>query len=111
MEIRQDAINRSRAVIAGKATEHLVPYLPGFNFNPKDARFIGAPVDRIVFDGLDVGDVQRIVFIEVKTGAASLTTRERRVRDAIRANRVEWLELRFAGSPSETPTAGGPKVA
>jgi predicted Holliday junction resolvase-like endonuclease len=77
-EIRQDAIERSRAVIAGKATEHLIPYLPGFGFNPKDARFVGAPVDLIVFDGLDAGDVQRIVFIEVKTGGRAL----RRASDA-----------------------------
>ncbi len=92
--IRQDAIARSRAVISGKVTEHFVPYLPDFPFNPKDARFIGSPVDLIVFDGLDEGDVRRVVLIEVKTGSSALSTRERRVRDAIQAGRVEWLELR-----------------
>jgi predicted Holliday junction resolvase-like endonuclease len=97
-QIRQDAIDRSRAVIVGKVTEHVTPYLPSFHFNPKDARFIGSPIDLVVFDGLDAGDVQRVVFIEIKTGAASLTTRERQIRDAIKSCRVEWHELRSAKS-------------
>src|SRR5687768_16474890 len=52
-EIRQDAIDRSQSVTMGKMTEHLVPYLPGFGFNPTEVRFIGSPIDLIVFDGLD----------------------------------------------------------
>jgi predicted Holliday junction resolvase-like endonuclease len=92
--IRQDAIDRSRAVIAGKITEHFVPYLPDFPFNPKDARFIGSPVDLVVFDGLDEGAVRRVVLIEVKTGSSALSARERRVRDAVLSGHVEWLELR-----------------
>jgi predicted Holliday junction resolvase-like endonuclease len=93
--IREDAVQRSLAVTAGKVHEQLVPYLPEFGFNPKDARFLGSPVDLIVFDGLAAGDLQRIVFLEVKTGGASLTARERQVRDIIEAREVEWAELRL----------------
>src|SRR5262245_3054170 len=50
--IRKDAIEKSRAVILGKVSEHLVPFFPGFSHNPKDARFIGTPVAFVVFDGL-----------------------------------------------------------
>jgi len=92
--VRQDAIQRSLAVTAGKVYEQLVPYLPNFPFNPKDARFLGSPVDFVVFDGLSEGQIQRIVFVEVKTGDAQLSGRERRVRDAIQEARVEWHELR-----------------
>jgi predicted Holliday junction resolvase-like endonuclease len=92
--VRQDAIQRSLAVTAGKVYEQLVPYLPDFPFNPKDVRFLGSPVDFVVFDGLSDGQITRIVFVEVKTGAADLSTRERRVRDAVRDARVEWYELR-----------------
>ncbi len=92
--VRQDAIQRSLAVTAGKVYEQLVPYLPNFPFNPKDARFLGSPVDFVVFDGLSDGQITRIVFVEVKTGGAELSTRERRVRDAVQEARVEWHELR-----------------
>lgn len=93
-EIRQDAIDKSQSVTMGKMTEHLVPYLPGFGFNPRDARFIGSPIDLIVFDGLGEGDVRKIVFIEIKTGVSTLSTRERTVRDAVCAGKFEWLEVK-----------------
>ena len=96
---RKDAVQQSRAVRHGQIYEQLVPYLPDFQFNPKDAQFLGRPVDFVVFDGLDEGEVRRIVFVEVKTGGSTLTTRERRVRDAIRAGRVEWQEIRSGHSP------------
>jgi predicted Holliday junction resolvase-like endonuclease len=97
--IRQDAIQRSLAVTVGKVSEQLVPYLPDFHFNPKDVRFLGSPVDLVVFDGLDAGAVRRVIFIEVKTGASGLSTRERQVRDAIQAGNVEWTELRVPSVP------------
>jgi predicted Holliday junction resolvase-like endonuclease len=93
--IRENAVQRSLAVTAGKVHEQLVPYLPEFGFNPKDARFLGSPVDLVVFDGLAAGDVKRVVFLEVKTGGSPLTTRERQVRDVIDAREVVWAELRL----------------
>ena len=92
--IRQDAVQRSQAVTVGKVFEQLVPYLPEFPFNPKDVRFLGSPVDFVVFDGLNDGPVRDIVFVEVKTAGSDLTARERRVRDAVQAGRVRWSELR-----------------
>lgn len=94
--IRRDAIGRSQATIAGLVHEQLLPILPGFPFNPKDARFLGSPVDLIVFDGLDAGQLQRIVFLELKTGGAGLSVRERQLRDVVRAGKVSWQEMRAA---------------
>jgi predicted Holliday junction resolvase-like endonuclease len=92
--VRRDTLLRARAVMAGQAFEHLAPYLPDFPFNPKDARFLGSPVDFVVFDGLTEGAVRGICFVEMKTGGSSLTTRERQVRDAIEARQVTWYEMR-----------------
>ncbi len=92
--IRKDAIQKSQAVTLGKVTEHFIPYLPDFGYNPKDARFLGSPVDFVVFDGLCEGELRKIVFVEIKTGASALSTRERRIRNAILSGKVEWLELR-----------------
>jgi predicted Holliday junction resolvase-like endonuclease len=96
--IREDAVQRSLAVTAGKVHEQLTPYLPAFPYNPKDVRFLGSPIDLVVFDGLAEGQLQRIVFLEVKTGGSSLTGRERQVRDTIEAGEVEWAELRVTRS-------------
>ena len=92
--VREDAVKKSQSVTLGKVTEHLIPYLPDFAYNPRDVRFLGSPIDLIVFDGLDEGSVRNVVFIEVKTGDADLNSRERRVRDAVQNKRVQWLELR-----------------
>ena len=92
--IRQDAIQKSQAVTRGKITEQLIPYLPDFPFDPKDARFIGSPIDFVVFDGLSDGEVKSVVFVEVKTGKSGLSARERDVRDAIQSRKVDWQELR-----------------
>jgi predicted Holliday junction resolvase-like endonuclease len=94
--IREDALRRSQSVVAGKATEHLAPLFPGFEFDPRDARFLGSPIDFIVFDGLSGSEVREIVFVEIKTGpAAALSRRERQVREAVEARRVRFLEVRI----------------
>jgi predicted Holliday junction resolvase-like endonuclease len=66
--IRADAIIRSSAVIRGRVSEHLAPYITNFPYNPRDARFIGSPIDIIVFNGLEDGVMREIVFLEIKTG-------------------------------------------
>jgi predicted Holliday junction resolvase-like endonuclease len=83
-EIRLDAVQRSSAVTRGKVTEHIVPYLPGFDLNPKDIRLIA-------FKGLnDSMQEIEIVFMEVKTGGSVLSARERAVKKAVEQKRVSW---------------------
>ncbi|MDE0692612.1 MAG: hypothetical protein OXI55_10265 [Gammaproteobacteria bacterium] len=94
---RQDSRQRSRAVNLGQVVEHLVPFMPDFPFDPKDAHFLGNPVDYVVFAGLNEDNhVQEIVFVEVKTGSSKLTARERSVRDAIENGRVSYWEARVS---------------
>jgi predicted Holliday junction resolvase-like endonuclease len=94
--IRADAIARSSAVVRGKVTEHLTPYLGVFPYNPKDVRFLGSPVDLIVFDGMNENDLREIIFLEIKTGSSTMSTRERRIRDIVQARQVSWREFRVA---------------
>jgi predicted Holliday junction resolvase-like endonuclease len=89
-EIRKDAIEQAERVLSGKVTEHVAAYLPDFPYDPRDVRFLGTPVDLIVFDGMSQNDLREIVFLEVKTGSGSLSKRERRVRDAVQEKRVSW---------------------
>ena len=74
---RQDAINRSRAVIGGQFSEQLAPYLPNFPYNPNECRFIGKPIDLIVFKGMDEKNITEIKFIEVKSGDSQLSKSEK----------------------------------
>ena len=92
--IRRDAVARSDSAMRGRIAENLAPILPDFDFEASDARFLGSPIDFVVFDGLRDDECRRVVFVEVKTGKGQLSSRERRVRDAIEAGRVEWREMR-----------------
>jgi len=92
--IRQDAIKRSREVIHGKVTEHMIPFFPSFPWNPADARFLGSPIDFIVFDGLSEGEVREIILVEVKSGVRRvLTPRERSVEKCVRRGSVDFTVL------------------
>lgn len=93
--IRRDAINRSMGVNLGKVTEHLLPFSEQFKqFNSKDARFIGSPIDLIVFDGIeDKKEAITIYFIEVKTGSGVLSQKQKKVRDAIQSQNVFWVAM------------------
>jgi predicted Holliday junction resolvase-like endonuclease len=96
---RREAIRGSRLTKGGQIAEHLAPFLPGFceSFNPKDARFVGHPVDFVVFDGLEEGEVRSIVLLEVKSGDSSdLNKRQRQIRRAVDAGNVRFQTLRLS---------------
>ncbi len=94
--IRKDAIKRSRAALTGSFSEQLAPYMPGFKYSPTEVRFIGKPIDFVVFKGLDSREPQEVVFVEVKSGKSQLSTVERKLRDAIKQGNVSWEEYRVS---------------
>ena len=88
---KQTAIAQSRAVLGGKFTEQMAPYLPEFSYDPTEARFIGSPIDFIVFPGLASGDPQEIVIMEIKSGKNSqLTPAQRKIQQLIEDGMVRW---------------------
>ncbi len=92
---RKEALRLSRATLRGQVAEQLAPLFPGFVYRLEDARFLGAPVDYVVFDGYGDEEEVEVVFVEVKTGNARLSRGERRVRDAVRAGRVRFETVRL----------------
>ncbi|MEK6963604.1 MAG: Holliday junction resolvase-like protein [Nanoarchaeota archaeon] len=93
---REDAVQRSRAVLSGQFSEQLAPYLPDFPYKPTEVRFLGKPIDFIVFEGMDSKDIQEVVFVEVKSGDSQLSTHERTLKKAIEKGKVRWEEYRVA---------------
>jgi predicted Holliday junction resolvase-like endonuclease len=92
-QARQDAISRSRTSLGGKFTEQLVPFFPDFAYDPTEVRFIGSPIDMVVFPGLAQGDPQEIVILEVKTGNAQLTPVQKKIRQLVEDGMVRWDEV------------------
>ena len=92
---RKDAILKSRSVLSGMFSEQLAPFLPNFNFKPTECRFLGKPIDFIVFKGLDDKKVDEIVFVEVKSGKSKLSNVEKSLKEAIKNKKVKWEEYRI----------------
>jgi len=98
---RKDALAKSRAVLKGALAEQLAPIFKVFGYNPCDARFIGDPVDYVIFDGYTkvrerIEDTPiTIVLADVKTGEAGLTYEQRRIRRGIEQGLVKFEIIRM----------------
>ncbi|MGY5855165.1 MAG: Holliday junction resolvase-like protein [Candidatus Thorarchaeota archaeon] len=95
--IRKDAADRSRYVLKGKIAEHMVPmYKDVFKYDPSDARFLGAPIDYVIFDGYTAvkdgnsDEPITVVLADIKTGNAKLNRTERKIKEAVDQGRVRW---------------------
>ena len=94
---RKDAIERSRAVLGGQFSEQLAPFLPDFPFSPTECRFMGKPVDLLVFKGMDGKKIDEVVFVEVKSGKARASPVEKSLKEAVEKKKVRWEEYRISG--------------
>jgi len=96
--IRKDSVNRSRSTLKGRISEQMAPLLPEFPFSSADARFIGNPIDFVVFDGYtkvkdDKGDTISVVLVEVKKGKGKLSREEALIKKAVEEGRVSWQTI------------------
>jgi len=80
---------KSSEVRLGNIAETLAPFLDQFDFDPENCIFLGRPIDYISFED------EVITLIEVKSGKAQLTTKQRHIRDLIKDKQVAWKEIRI----------------
>jgi predicted Holliday junction resolvase-like endonuclease len=88
-------------VLKGKIAEQLAPLLPGFlaKYNPADARFIGSPIDYLIFRNMSKGngsdDPIDIVLLDVKTGKSALIGVQKKIEAAAAEKRLSFEVLRI----------------
>ncbi|MCH4248020.1 Holliday junction resolvase-like protein [Acinetobacter populi] len=99
---RKRSVNTSRAVLKGKMAEQFAPLFPEFDYLPSDAKFLGDPVDYVVFSGYseyreglcDAEDIE-VIFIDIKSGQARLTKGQQAIAQAIEEGRVRFETVRI----------------
>ncbi len=94
--IREDAIARSARTLSGKTLEKLVPFLERFPYDAHDIRWLGDPIDLVIFDGRSKDNPEQIVFCEVKSGESKLTKTQNEIKDLVERKKVKWEEFRIS---------------
>ena len=102
-----------RVVIKGKTAEQMAPWLPEFceKYTPADARFFGSPFDFLIIQGMTefnggLNDIKlKIIFLDIKTGRASLNPLQTAFKEAVDNGRVDWdtMKLKSIEKFNKTP--------
>jgi len=93
-DARKDTAARQRSTIKGDISEIIAPWSMNTVDSVKELKFLGNPIDFVGFKGLDGDGEIEIKFIEIKSGSSKLNKNQRRIRDAVVAKRIEWVEVR-----------------
>ena len=97
------SVAQSRSTLKGQIAEQMAPLLAGFPYQPADARFLGDPVDYVVFNGYTSvkggggdSDSIELVILDIKNGNARLSPRQQAIAQAVQAGRVRFELVRIA---------------
>ncbi|ENX18270.1 hypothetical protein F895_00346 [Acinetobacter sp. CIP 64.2] len=102
LDAQKRSVNTSRAVLKGKMAEQFAPILPQFQYLPSDAKFLGDPVDYVVFDGYtdfrdgdgSAEDIE-VILLDIKSGGARLSKGQQAIAQAVNEGRIRFETLRI----------------
>jgi predicted Holliday junction resolvase-like endonuclease len=101
-ELQGSALARRRAAeTSDRWRAQWMPVLAAHPFDPRRFRFVGGPIDGVQFEE------DKVLFVAF--ASEGRPPADPRVRDLVRAGRVEWVEVPVGASmqaPSATPAPG-----
>ena len=83
--------SKSSQTRLGQIAENLAPFLDEFPYDPKFCHFMGMPIDFLVFNYTE----NEIVFLEIKTGGAKESSRQKHIKNIIKSGKVRYEQLRI----------------
>jgi len=90
-EISRGSEVKTTAVNLGFILERIAPCMKDFCFEKNDCRSLFDPIDYVIFEGLTrKGAVDKILFVDIKTGKANLTGKQREIRNLVKDKKVTW---------------------
>ena len=113
---KERSLRSSRSSLRGKAAEQMAPILDGFDYSPSDARFLGDPVDYVIFngysalrdDGASVDELE-VVIVDIKSGKARLSKSQKAIEEAVNAGRVRFETIHIGEDQSIKKTGEQPE--
>lgn len=81
----------AEAVNLGKIVEKIVPSFSSFTHCASDCRALFEPIDYIIFEGLSRPSlVESVLFVDVKSGQARLTSGQKMIKSAVEQGKIEF---------------------
>jgi predicted Holliday junction resolvase-like endonuclease len=81
----------TKAVNIGFILERIAPAFDHFPFDHNDCRSLFDPIDYVIFEGLKKnGVVSKIIFTDIKTGAAKLNMNQKIIKKLIENKKVNF---------------------
>ena len=81
----------AKAVNLGFVLERIAPTLDGFTFDRNDCRSMFDPIDYVIFEGLNTkGKVGKIILVDIKTGGARLSSKQKKIKGLVEDKKVEF---------------------
>jgi len=81
----------TKSVNIGFILERLAPSLKSFRFSHNDCRSLFDPIDYVIFEGLSKNKtVNKIIFTDIKSGAASLKNTQKEIKSLVQNHKVEF---------------------
>lgn len=75
----------------GFILERIAPAFDTFPFSHNDCRSLFDPIDYMIFEGLSKnGNISKIIFTDIKTGAARLKSTQKEIRNLVDNKKVEF---------------------
>jgi predicted Holliday junction resolvase-like endonuclease len=98
LELKEEEINMTKrpqltakAVNVGFILERIAPSFDTFPFINNDCRSLFDPIDYIIFEGLSKkGVVNKIIFTDIKTGAARLKNNQKEIKSLVENKKVDF---------------------
>lgn len=107
-QIRKESKKKSEDIQIGQIYKRLTPFLEEFPWLPSDVRFLGGPIDFVVFEGLSEDRQElNIHLVQVKTGQSRLSPPQKKIREAVQNGKVFWKEIRGDKNKTKPTPRGG----
>ena len=93
-EIREQAIQRGRDQVPKMVNDSLSGSITKLKYNPYDIKPINHPIDYVVYDGMNDGSINNVVFLHEKN--TDLAELHKSIRDTVDKKQYDWKVARIS---------------
>ncbi|MEM3112868.1 MAG: Holliday junction resolvase-like protein [Candidatus Pacearchaeota archaeon] len=94
IKLRKDIADKQRVNIKGRVAEIFAPFLEGFPYKASESKFIGDPIDYLVFEGLEERNIRGVHLVEIKTDKSQLNKVQRQIKEIIENNANDKISFK-----------------